>query len=103
MKMGKGLSVAAAFAASVAGVVLTAAPAGAAGDTSRYRGCAAHWRNTATWSECQNSPGVNLQFQATCYRSGDYQGIWRYVRGSLDPVDRFECSWSAIKALNAYR
>lgn len=103
MKTRKSLSLAAALAAGAAGIVMTAMPAQAAGDTSRHLGCAAHWRNTATWSECQNSSGVSLQFQSKCKLSASYQGIWRYVKGSLNPVDRWECSWKAVEAFNVYR
>ncbi|AXO33252.1 hypothetical protein ACGFLT_04710 [Micromonospora chalcea] len=97
------LAAAGVLASFAAAALLVPPPAQAAGDTSRHKGCAAHWRKTATWSECQNSPGVELQFQAICNNSGDFKGLWRKVTGSLDPVDRFECRWSAVEAYNVYK
>jgi hypothetical protein len=97
-----GMGIAAALLSGLAVTAIVAGPASAAGDTSRYKGCAAHWRNTATWNECSNSPGVNLQLQSRCKRSADFGGTWRFVQGTLTPIDRWECAFEAIEAFNVY-
>lgn len=95
-----------AIGVGIAGVLAAGGIAGAAqaaGDTARYKGCAAHWRDTATWGECVDSPGVTLQLQSECSWSASYQGLWRTVKGSMNPTDSWECSWKAVNAFNAYR
>jgi hypothetical protein len=95
-----------ALASGLGGVALATAPA-QAGDTGRDYGCAAHWRHTAAWNECKDSPGTNVQLQVHCKNlpsnDPDYYGPWRYVRGSLDYVDRHECRHQVLGATNAYR
>lgn len=80
--------------------------ASASGDTQRVHGCAAHWRVTATWNECQNSSNVTVQLQVDCtWESGnpDYYSPWVTVNGSKDPVSRHECINRAAKAWNGFR
>ncbi len=77
-------------------------PAMADGDTSRQYGCAAHWRTTAAWNECQNSPGVKIRLRVDCDWQLDYSGQWRTAKGSVNPVDRFECDLRALSAANSF-
>ncbi|AXO33258.1 hypothetical protein [Micromonospora sp. B006] len=93
---------AAATLATAAALAYSAAPALAAGDTARQHGCAAHWRNTASWNECQNSPGIYVQLQADCNYTSDYTGRFRYVKGSIDPADQHECRYHVNSALVAF-
>jgi hypothetical protein len=98
------LPVALAVLSGLAGIAIAAAPAQAAGDTGRKYGCAAHWRNTAAWNECKDSPGATVQLQVDCgYPSPDYYGPWRFVQGSIDYLDRHECSYHVDGANNAYK
>lgn len=86
--------------------VASAATAQAAGDTPRQHGCAAHWRNTASWNECINAPGLYVQLQAECklpIGTSTYVGPWRWVKGSIDPSDRHECRHHVNKAEVAFR
>jgi hypothetical protein len=92
----------AAVLSGVAGVAIAAGPAHA-GDTSRYNGCAAHWRTTAAWNECENSPGANLRLQVDCNYQLDYVGDWRFAKGTVNPVDRVECESRANSAWNGYK
>jgi hypothetical protein len=96
-------------ATGLVGAVLAAMPAQASpGDSGREHGCASHWRNTANWNECKDAPGVNIQLQVDCEQQGhqvpvDYYSDWKYVQGSKDPVQRYECVWKTNRAWNAFR
>ncbi len=76
-----------------AAAALALAHPAAAGDTQRINGCAAHWRTTATWGECINAPGVNVRLQVDCNNQLDWNGSWRYIKGTVDPFDRYECNF----------
>jgi hypothetical protein len=102
MRLRTSLAMAGVALTGVVGLAAAAAPAQAAGDTERHLGCAAHWRNTAAWNECENSPGVSLQLQVKCSPSGGYTGLFKYVKGSMYPVDRWECPFKVTNAFNAY-
>jgi hypothetical protein len=96
MKVNRAVSVAALLPA-LAGVALLAGPA-QAGDTGRVNGCAAHWRHTATWNECKNVPELKVNLNSDCDWEFDYTGEFKKVKGTVDPVDRFECRQKAISA-----
>ncbi|WP_147265119.1 hypothetical protein [Micromonospora sp. LHW51205] len=89
--------------AGLAGLILVAPPAQAGGDTGRYHGCAAHWRETATWNECQNATGVDVRLESDCNNQGDYTGSYKYVKGTVNPLDRFECRWKANGAALGFK
>jgi hypothetical protein len=100
----KALPVVLALLGGMAGVAVAAGPAQAAGDSQRQYGCAAHWRNTAAWNECKDSPGIEVQLQVDCgWPSPDWYGKFRYVKGSVDYADRHECSYHVESALNAFK
>jgi len=103
MRVRKALPLAAALASGVAGIVMTAMPAQAAGDTARYNGCAAHWRTTAAWNECKNSPGTNIQLHVDCSWDWDHTSGWKWVKGTVDPVQRHECANRANGAYNGFK
>ena len=78
-------------------------PAMADGDTSRHYGCAAHWRATATWNECHNSSGVQIRLRSDCDWQVDHDGAWKTIKGTVNPVDTYECRIKALGASNGFR
>lgn len=100
----RGLVRALVIAMTCAAVIFGTSPANA-GDTRRVSGCAAHWRNTAAWNECQehSSQPVEVRLHVACSAQPDWAGAWRLVKGYIDPLDRHECRFSAQSAYNAFR
>jgi len=88
---------------ALTGVATAAQSAHASGSSGRTLGCAAHWRTTAAWNECIDSPGAELRLQVDCNWQLDYTGQWRKVKGSANPIDRFECEQRANSAWNGYQ
>ncbi|MFG2060574.1 hypothetical protein ACGFIK_04055 [Micromonospora sp. NPDC048871] len=88
---------------ALTGMAVTAQSAQASGSSGRTLGCAAHWRTTAAWNECVDSPGATLRLQVDCSWQLDYTGPWRTVKGSANPIDRFECEQRANSAWNGYK
>jgi hypothetical protein len=97
VKVIKALPVLAAVVSGLAGIAIAAGPA-QAGDTGRVHGCAAHWRNTATWNECRDSPAVRVNLNVDCNWEPDHSGDFKKVAGTVDPVDQFQCKEKANSA-----
>jgi len=80
-----------------------AAPPAQAGSTGRTLGCAAHWKVTAAWNECIDSPGTEIRLYVECDWQPDHTGTWKKVRGTANPVDEYRCYVKALAAWNGYR
>lgn len=88
--------------AGLTGLVIAAPPA-QAGSTGRTLGCAAHWKVTAAWNECIDSPGTEIRLYVECDWQPDHTGTWKKVRGTANPVDEYRCYVKALAAWNGYR
>ncbi|MFG2060571.1 hypothetical protein ACGFIK_04040 [Micromonospora sp. NPDC048871] len=88
--------------AGLAGILIAGAPA-QAGSTGRTLGCAAHWKVTAAWNECVDSPGAQIRLNVECDWQLDHTGSWKTVRGTINPVDEYRCKVKALTAWNGYR
>ncbi|MFG2060573.1 hypothetical protein ACGFIK_04050 [Micromonospora sp. NPDC048871] len=104
MKLKQSLPAAVALVAGLATVTIGSLPA-EAGDTNRVRGCAAHWRTTATWNECvrDSQQPVEVRLAVDCDLQLDWTGKWKRVEGAVDPLDSYSCFKKANSAWNGYR